>query len=198
MPSLAASALAKVAGSCSGGRGDRASWCYWRSHIVVKGLEDGEARTLCERGRVLNSAVVGYREEQAGFVSVMLNHDHVSHRYWDCEYRAMARTAAAARLLLSGRPESEAKAALETGAALPPKEGEHVFNPVHKEIQQDAEASVEGCVEIHMTEVPFSVALQARVPEGKLGRHVLSSNGVPVLLSSLILARANKKGCLSA
>merc|ERR1719203_1592184 len=106
----------RPAGQGEAGRGDRANWCYWRARVRVVG-PDGSELAVEEPGRLQNSTVVGYREDCAGLVAVKLSHDRVNHRSWDCEFRAMARTAAASRAILAGRSTEHAERLLETGAA---------------------------------------------------------------------------------
>eukprot|EP00438_Fugacium_kawagutii_P021997 Skav217025 [mRNA] locus=scaffold1803:304188:319932:- [translate_table: standard] len=128
--------------SCSSkhvdGRGERQNWCYFRSRVSVNGLE------VHEPGRLLNSTVVKYREDSAGLVHVKLHHDRVDHRAWDAEFRAMARTAAAARTLLKGGSRDMARQLLETGA----RTGDDI--PCGS-LPSD-EARVEGELDLFMTE----------------------------------------------
>lgn len=148
------------------GRGERANWCFWRASVAACACAVGrhsgthiqamqERQCVAEGGRLQSSTVVGYREDCGGLVAVKLSHDHVSHRAWDCEFRAMARTAAAARALLAGMPVAKAQALLDFGAAdePPPQEGADVATLTPQE-RLALEASVEGRLEIYMTEVP--------------------------------------------
>ena len=123
------------------GRGERQNWCYFRSSVSANGL------LVREPGRLLNSTVVKYREDCAGLVHVKLHHDRVDHRAWDAEFRAMARTAAAARTLL-GDPDGvqQAQELLANGA----RTGDEI--PCSS--FQGDEAQVEGLLELFMTEVP--------------------------------------------
>jgi hypothetical protein len=90
---------------------------------------------------------VKYREDCAGLVHVKLHHDRVDHRAWDAEFRAMARTAAAARALL-GDPDGvqQAQELLANGA--------RTGDEIPRGSFQGDEAQVEGLLELFMTEVP--------------------------------------------
>lgn len=141
------------------GRGERANWCFWRAGVQV--TIDGVTQTAVEPGRLSNSAVVGYREECAGFVAVMMSHDHVSHRSWDCEFRAMARTAAAARAILCGQSAADAQLFMVTGAADEKVDGDQKAEDIRN--RHGNEEDVEGFLEIHMTEVPCLSCICAMV-----------------------------------
>ena len=121
------------------GRGERQNWCFFRSFVNVNGLQ------VQEPGRLLNSSMVKYREDCAGLVHVKLHHDRVDHRAWDAEFRALARTAAAARALLKG----EARAAQELLA-----NGARMGEEMPCGSVQEDEAQVSGHLELFMTEVP--------------------------------------------
>eukprot|EP00927_Polykrikos_kofoidii_P022141 TRINITY_DN2072_c0_g2_i1.p1 TRINITY_DN2072_c0_g2~~TRINITY_DN2072_c0_g2_i1.p1 ORF type:complete len:878 (-),score=121.04 TRINITY_DN2072_c0_g2_i1:111-2744(-) len=146
------------------GRGERANRCFWRAKVFAPG-PDGAWRTAEEPGRTQNSTVVGYREETAGLVAVKLSHDRVSHRAWDCEFRAMARTAAAGRALLSGLSELQVRSLLDVGALDETREEASAVNCGEDEAATAAaaaaddrlwhdEGAIEGSLCIYMTEVP--------------------------------------------
>ena len=118
------------------GRGERQNWCLFRAELRV-------GQQSCRDERLLNSSVVRYREDCAGLVHVKLHHDRVDHRAWDAEFRAMARTAAAARSLLEGAVGA-AQELLAHGARPEETAG----------ASREAEARVEGRLELLMTEVP--------------------------------------------
>jgi len=143
----------RPAGQGEAGRGDRANWCYWRARVRVVD-PNGSEQVVEEPGRLQNSTVVGYREDCAGLVAVKLCHDRVNHRSWDCEFRAMSRTAAAARALLSGRSLAESQAMMDVGAAEAPVDNAEDVEAHSCHNLAAGEASVEGYLEIHMTEVP--------------------------------------------
>ncbi|CAE7274486.1 unnamed protein product, partial [Symbiodinium necroappetens] len=140
------------------GRGERQNWCFFRASVHVPAAQPLVAT---ETGRLLNSSVVKYREDCGGFIHVKLHHDRVDHRAWDAEFRAMARTAAAARALLQVptlRPEEasvQAQEMLRTGAR-PEAELPRV-------VTRDAEASVQGQLQLFMTEVPCLSCIGAMV-----------------------------------
>lgn len=140
-----------------GGRGWRANWCYWRAHVEVPSIIcKGEWTRVQEQGRMQTSAVAGYREDVGGLVAVKLSHDHVSHRSWDCEFRAMARTAAAVRALAAGFPIERAQAFIDNGAAPSPEDlaSSCVSMPACPARRSELEALARGTLEIYMTEVP--------------------------------------------
>eukprot|EP00933_Yihiella_yeosuensis_P024939 TRINITY_DN19339_c0_g1_i1.p1 TRINITY_DN19339_c0_g1~~TRINITY_DN19339_c0_g1_i1.p1 ORF type:complete len:348 (-),score=73.26 TRINITY_DN19339_c0_g1_i1:415-1413(-) len=158
----AADALKAASRSAPGlsepGRGERQNWCYFKAAIAVT---DGSGIRLVaeEGGRLLNSSVVNYREDTAGLVSVKLHHDRVDHRSWDAEFRAMARTAASARtLLLATQGVSDPKVAQEVASgyfrdgARGDVQAESPAIPTGATRQ--AEATVEGRLQLYMTEVP--------------------------------------------
>ena len=129
------------------GRGERQNWCYFQAFVKANGL------FAHERGRWLNSTVVKYKEDSAGLVHVKLHHDRVDHRAWDAEFRAMARTAAAARTLLQAASEESAQDIAQNllgNGARPDSTAESIPCGAGK----DAEAQVEGHLMLFMTEVP--------------------------------------------
>lgn len=132
------------------GRGERQNWCYFRCTVRVNSL------MAKEPGRLLNSTMVKYREDCAGLVHVKLHHDRVDHRAWDAEFRAMARTAAAARTLLQADDSAQemAQELLAHGAR-----GSEIPCGAFR---QD-EAEVEGSLELFMTEVPCLSCMCAMV-----------------------------------
>lgn len=132
------------------GRGERANRCYWQVRLSAPG-PDSVRRSAEGAGRTLSSTVVNYREECAGLVAVKLSHDRVTHRAWDCEFRAMARTAAAARALLAGLPAARVQSFLDVGASEEPPAAEGLGAVQGR---WHGESSVEGLLRIHMTEVP--------------------------------------------
>mmetsp|Transcript_3647 Transcript_3647/g.13394 ORF Transcript_3647/g.13394 Transcript_3647/m.13394 type:complete len:867 (+) Transcript_3647:204-2804(+) len=139
----------------SGGRGERANFCFWRASVEVPDGCGGSHRVE-ESGRLQNSSVVGYREDCGGLVAVKLSHDHVSHRAWDAEFRAMARVAAAARALLAGQSAARAQALIDTGASEDGSGGLVAGRQLPRSARErsDLEGQVRGRLEIYMTEVP--------------------------------------------
>lgn len=121
-------------GSLDFGRGERQNWCFFRARCGA--ASDGPGSVELP-GRLLNSSVLGYREDNAGLVAVKLHHDRVSHRSWDAEFRGLALFAAAARTLLGG-PNGVAER--PDGRPEPAARG--------------SEDAVEGHIQLYMTEVP--------------------------------------------
>lgn len=150
LAALAAKARAQDEGVAVAGRGERASFCFWRASVHVPCSRSGSAQHLEQLGRLQSSAVAGYREDNGGLVAVKLSHDHVSHRAWDAEFRAMARVAAASRALLAGSTQDRAQELLTTGAAAEAPGAA----PRDSRERAALEARVVGRLEIYLTEVP--------------------------------------------
>ncbi|CAK9045675.1 Putative membrane protein [Durusdinium trenchii] len=131
----------------SDGRGERQNWCFFRAYVKTKGL------VAHEPGRWLNSTVVKYCEDCAGLVHVKLHHDRVDHRAWDAEFRAMARTAAAARTLLHAEGDAHAQEIAQNLLANGARP-DGLSESVPCGASRDAEALVEGYLALFMTEVP--------------------------------------------
>lgn len=145
------------------GRGERQNWCFFKSSVCLR-CSGIQALNAEEPGRLLNSSVVSYREDTAGLVAVKLHHDRVDHRAWDAEFRAMARTAAAARtLLLARRGQQSDTPSAEAAAVELFRSGARVLEPSSPEAEtpispngatREEEAVVEGTLQLYMTEVP--------------------------------------------